>query len=72
MKEGQGILFKNQKKTTSKHPDSVGFCMINGKEMRVAGWTKEGPKGKYVSFQLSEPLVKREEVDELPSGDLPF
>jgi hypothetical protein len=72
MQEGQFTLFKNNKKTEASQPDYTGECMQNGKKLRLAAWIKEGKSGKFFSGKMSEPLVKREEVDELPSGDLPF
>jgi hypothetical protein len=55
LKEGQGSLFKNTKKTSPNQPDSYGSIMINGKEWRVSGWTKQGKTDKFISLQLSEP-----------------
>jgi hypothetical protein len=47
--------------------------MVNGKKMRLAAWVKEGKSGKFFSGKMSEPLVKREEVDDSQgTGDLPF
>jgi len=71
MQEGQFTLFKNNK-TTNNAPEYTGEIMVNGKKMRPAAWVKEGKNGKFFSGKMSEPLVKRDEVDELPSGDLPF
>jgi hypothetical protein len=53
-KEGQGSLFKNTKKTLPNQPDGYGSIMINGKEMRVAAWIKQGKNDSYYSLQLSE------------------
>lgn len=54
MKEGQGYLFKNLKKESPVQPDMYGSVMINGKEMRIAAWRKEGKSGPFLSIQLSE------------------
>lgn len=54
MKEGQGSLFKNLKKESPTQPDMYGSVMINGKEMRIAAWKKEGKSGPFLSIQLSE------------------
>ena len=74
LKEGQGSLFKNLKKESPAQPDMYGSVMINGKEMRIAAWKKEGKSGTFLSIQLSEndksKSVKTENVqnssDELP------
>lgn len=54
LKEGQGSLFKNQKKESPAQPDMYGSVMVNGKEMRIAAWKKEGKSGTFLSIQLSE------------------
>jgi hypothetical protein len=72
MQEGQFTLFKNNK-TTNNAPEYTGEIMVNGKKMRLAAWVKEGKSGKFFSGKMSEPLVKREEVDDAQgTGDLPF
>jgi hypothetical protein len=72
MQEGQFTLFKNTK-TTNNAPEYTGEIMVNGKKMRLAAWVKEGKNGKFFSGKMSEPLVKREEVDDSRgTGDLPF
>ena len=71
MQEGQFTLFKNTK-TTNNAPEYTGEIMVNGKKMRLAAWVKEGKNGKFFSGKMSEPLVKREEVDDHSTGDLPF
>ena len=74
-KEGQGSLFKNTKKTLPNQPDGYGSIMINGKEMRVAAWIKQGKNGSYYSLQLSESdkseSIRTNNVQN-HSDDLPF
>jgi uncharacterized protein (DUF736 family) len=50
-----GVLFKNNKKETEKHPDYTGKVNVEGKEMRLAAWIKEGKAGKFMSLKLSYP-----------------
>ena len=79
-KEGQGSLFKNTYKEAAAQPDYTGSVLINGKEMRLAAWVKEGKNGKFFSLQLSESVktndVKTESVKtnnvQNHSDDLPF
>ena len=72
MQEGQFTLFKNNN-VANNGPQYTGEIMVNGKKMRLAAWVKEGKKGKFFSGKMSEPLVKREEVDDSQgTGDLPF
>ena len=71
-KEGQGAIFKNEKKS-EKAPDYRGQVMINGQNTEIALWVKESTKGvKY--FSVSQKNVTEKEVKE-PSGSsdgLPF
>ena len=72
MQEGQFTLFKNNN-VANNGPQYTGEIMVNGKKMRLAAWVKEGKSGKFFSGKMSEPLVKREEVDDSHgTGDLPF
>lgn len=56
-KQNSGALFPNEKKADN-HPDYKGKVNVNGKEMEVAGWIKEGKKGKFLSLSFKEPYVK--------------
>jgi len=69
MQEGQFTLFKNNK-TTNNAPEYTGEIMVNGKNMRLAAWVKEGKNGKFFSGKMSEPLVKRDEPQDDPSADI--
>jgi hypothetical protein len=53
-KDMTGVLFKNDKKTTPKHPDLQGNVMINNVTYRLAAWKKEGAKGTFLSLAISE------------------
>jgi len=53
-KTGYGSLFKNQKKLTSKSPDYQGKgCTESGEQVNIAGWVREGKKGKYLSLRIT-------------------
>ena len=42
-----GMLSRNDRKETEKHPDFKGFCDIEGREMWISGWIREaGPQSK--------------------------
>lgn len=45
-REGQGSLFKNDRKETDKHPDYTGSVTIGGKQYWLSGWIKEFESGK--------------------------
>jgi hypothetical protein len=56
MRPGQGSLFKNDKKTTDKHPNLKGRLMLpDGSVYWVSGWTKETSAGeKWISLALGD------------------
>lgn len=62
-KPGTGALFKNERKQKDTHPDYTGKLILpDGKEMSLAGWSKESKSGKkYMSLSLSEPREQKEE-----------
>lgn len=54
-KEGQGSLFKNDKKTAPNQPDYTGSIMVGGVEKRIAAWTRTARNGStYLSISLSD------------------
>jgi hypothetical protein len=56
-----GALFKNDKKGNEKAPDYAGKINIDGREMRLAAWVREGKAGKFMSLKVSE-LTQKQEV----------
>ena len=47
--DNSGILFKNDRKTESKHPDYNGSITVDGVEYWLSAWIKEGQKSKMKS-----------------------
>lgn len=77
LNDGQGSLFRNQKKTGDKSPDYTGKIKWDGKEYRLAGWLKEGRTGKFLSVQMSEPRQKEAPKENAPAraeldDEIPF
>ena len=76
--ELRGVLFKNDKKESEKHPDYKGSATIEGTDYWLSAWIKEGQKGKFMSlsFSLKEEAKKPDpkkagSVAEI-EDDLPF
>lgn len=46
-----GILTKNDRKTTDKHPTHRGSCEINGVQYWISAWVKEGRDGTKLAGQ---------------------
>ena len=75
-KINSGAIFKNEKKTSANQPDYRGKVNVNGKEMEVALWVKQGKNGSFFSAAFSEPYVAPETMEKVPVSndidDLPF
>ena len=52
---GKGVLFMNEKRTSDKSPDWKGTILLSedykaGQVVKLAGWTKNTPKGQLISL----------------------
>jgi uncharacterized protein (DUF736 family) len=78
-KEGQGSLFKNEKKTAPNQPDYRGELKWHNQLLKVAGWVKESKTGKkFLSLKVeaidtTNASFKPEKVEKPENNDdLPF
>ena len=72
-KTNTGAIFKNTNKSKETHPDYKGKVNVNGKEMEVALWVKQGKNGSFFSASFSEPYVAQESISKvIDDTDLPF
>jgi hypothetical protein len=53
-KDGDFVLFKNEKEEGSNKPDYTGEVLIKGVTYRIGGWIKEGQKGKFIAGSAKE------------------
>lgn len=59
-KEGQGSLFKNDRKEKANQPDWKGTGLYKGEVVEISAWIKENAKGKFLSLSFQEPWSKRQ------------
>ena len=70
-----GSLFRNERKTTEKHPEYQGSFNIDGGEYWISGWAKTAKSGKkFISLAVSakQPKAPGEALPPLEDDDLPF
>jgi len=49
-----GVLFKNDRKQTDKHPDYTGDITLDGVTYWLNGWKKDGQKGTFLSLSVGD------------------
>ena len=64
-----GVLFRNEKKQSDRHPDFTGNVNIEGTEMWVSAWVKESKSGtKFFSMSFKpkeeKPAPKQDRFDD--------
>ena len=81
----RGVLFKNDRKETSNHPDYKGTCEINGAQYWMSAWLKQDKNGRTFmshSFSVKEdkPQSQHNEAksngyqpqDDFEDSEIPF
>ena len=66
VRDNSGVLFKNDKKDTEKHPDYKGNIMVDGQEYWLSAWIKEGKTGKFMGLAVSPRDAQP------PAGKVPY
>jgi len=59
----RGAIWKNDRKTTEKHPDFTGAITIDGKDYWLSAWRgdKENPKAPALSFSVQPKDVPKQQ-----------
>ena len=71
----RGVLFKNDRKEKETHPDYKGSCEINGEEMWMSAWLKNGKNGTFMSFSFTPKEQPKKQSAPVPTEDfedIPF
>jgi hypothetical protein len=77
-KDNSGVLFKNDKKESEKHPDYKGNITVGGQDYWLSAWIKEGKSGKFMGLAVSpkeeyKPKTsERSKTTNFDDSDLPF
>jgi hypothetical protein len=66
---GAGVLFKNDRKEKPNQPDYRGDITILGEKYLLAGWIKDGKRGKYLSIVARPDEQEREQAPQERAGD---
>ncbi len=69
-KPNTGVLFKNNKKESERHPDYTGNFLLPEGEFMLSAWVKEGKSGKFFSLSVKKKEKINKTVED--SNDLPF
>ena len=71
-REGQGSLFKNDKKEKDSHPDYRGDCTVNGVKCWISAWIKTGKNGKFMSLNIQPKEKDGRQQPGKQEEDVPF
>lgn len=82
MRDGQGSLFKNNKREKETHPNARGECLIGGVVYQISAWTKKDKNGnpwQSLQFQVKGERSVPAAAPQKPAGrfddmndDVPF
>jgi hypothetical protein len=49
----RGVLFKNDRKDSDRHPDYKGNAEVDGVHYWLSAWIKDGKSGKFMSLAFT-------------------
>ena len=60
-----GVLFKNDRKETERHPDYTGTLNVEGTDRYFSAWLKTSKSGtKFLSLSLGKPKASTQSVNQ--------
>ena len=66
-KDMSGVLFKNNKKETDKHPELTGNIVIGGEKYYLSAWSNTSKAGnKYIKLSATAEQKQKKQDDDLP------
>ena len=72
----RGVLFKNDRKESDRHPEYKGSINVNGEEFWLSSWVKDGKNGKFMSLSITpkndQPVRQPEAAHAAAETDVPF
>jgi uncharacterized protein (DUF736 family) len=77
----RGVLFRNDRKESDRHPDYKGSINVEGVEYWLSAWLKESKTGtKFMSLSVNpkQPSAHHEakangyQPQQVPDDDIPF
>jgi hypothetical protein len=77
-RDNSGTLFKNDRRTSDKHPEYKGEGVVNGVPVWISAWVKEGAKGKFFSMAFQPKDEQKQQPQkssyqpEAAGDDVPF
>jgi len=72
--DNSGILCKNVRITSDRHPEYTGSITVDGKKYWLSGWVKLGAKGEFFSLAVKPKEETKPETKpkQMVDADVPF
>lgn len=71
LKNGEVVIFKNTNPKSEKAPAYTGKAMMDGIELEISLWVKEGKQNKFFSGRIGQKMKKAEDKTSVNRPELP-